>query len=179
MSSKRKFSKGLTLFLAIAFLAVGCLVGVAGAITYDALTYKSDEMPHTIVSGELQVHFLELGNKYTGDCTYIKAGENDILIDAGSRPASVATISQYINQYVTDGKLEYVIVTHAHQDHYAGFSVTDGSIFDLYEVDTIIDFELTNQVDKGTSNMYGRYLLERKAEIDDGNTVHYTANGAL
>ena len=31
------------------------------------------------------VHFLELGNKYTGDCTYIKYGNVDILIDCGSR----------------------------------------------------------------------------------------------
>ena len=177
--SKKKFSAPLTVFLAIVFLAVGLAVGVSGAVTYDALTYHSDEMPHTIVSGELQIHFLELGNKYTGDCTYIKAGENDILIDAGSRPASVATISSYINQYVTDGTLEYVIVTHAHQDHYAGFSVSDGSLFDLYEVGTIIQFAQTNQQDKGSSNMYGRYLNERDAEIADGNTVCYTAKECI
>ncbi|MBQ3483211.1 MAG: MBL fold metallo-hydrolase [Clostridia bacterium] len=177
--SKKKFSRGLTVFLAIACLIAGCAVGVLGAITYDALTYHSDEPPRTVVSGELQIHFLELGNKYTGDCTYIKAGENDILIDAGSRPASVATIKAYIDQYVTDGTLEYVIVTHAHQDHYAGFSVTDGSIFDLYEVGTIIDFAETNQENKGSSNMYGRYLLERQAEIDDGKTEHYTAKECI
>lgn len=173
--SKKKFSRGLTVFLAIACLVVGCVIGIAGAIVYDSLTYKSDELPRTVVSGELQIHFLELGNKYTGDCTYIKAGENDILIDAGSRAASVSTIKTYIDQYVTDGKLEYVIVTHAHQDHYAGFSVTNGSIFDLYEVGTIIDFARTNQEDKGASNMYGRYLQEREAELADGNTEHYTA----
>ena len=34
---------------------------------------------------EMSINFLELGNKYTGDCTYIKAGDTDILIDAGSR----------------------------------------------------------------------------------------------
>ena len=37
------------------------------------------------VHNEFQIHFLELGNKYSGDSIYIKAGENDILIDAGSR----------------------------------------------------------------------------------------------
>ncbi len=127
----------------------------------------------TVVDGDLQIHFLELGNKYTGDCTYIKAGDVDILIDAGSRTTSVSTIQNYINQYVTDNKLEYVIVTHAHQDHYAGFTLKNGSLFDLYEVDVIIDFALTNQKSTGTS-MYDKYIAERDAEIEAGAT-HYTA----
>ncbi len=98
--------------------------------------------------GAVSVHFLELGNKYTGDCTYIKVGENiDILIDCGSKSNSIATVSNYLNNYVTDGVLEYVIVTHAHQDHYAGFATTTkiDSIFDLYECETIITFSNTNQ----------------------------------
>lgn len=126
-----------------------------------------------ITDGDLQIHFLELGNKYTGDCTYVKAGEVDILIDAGSRTSNVNTIKTYIDQYVTDGKLEYVIVTHAHQDHYAGFTLKNGSIFDLYDVDVIIDFALTNQTNTGT-NMYSKYLAERDEEIAAGAT-HYTA----
>ena len=67
-----------------------------------------------------------------------------------------------------------MIVTHAHQDHYAGFTRTEGSLFDLFEVGTIIDFALTNQEDKDNSNMYGRYLNEREAEIQAG-AKHYTA----
>ncbi len=134
---------------------------------------KPSTTEQTITDGDLQIHFLELGNKYTGDCTYIKAGDKDILIDAGSRTTSVSTIQQYIDQYVTDNKLEYVIVTHAHQDHYAGFTLKNGSIFDLYEVDVIIDFALTNQEPTGT-NMYSKYLAERDDEIAAG-AVHYTA----
>ncbi len=174
MARKKKFNKGLTVALVIVSLLVGCVIGFAAAAAYDALSFVSDEAPRTVVTGELQVHFLELGNKYTGDCTYIKAGDTDVLIDAGSKTSSIATISEYINQYVTDGKLEYVIVTHAHQDHYAGFTQREGSLFDLYEVGTIIDFAMTNQQDKGESNMYGRYLLERAAEIEAGAT-HLTA----
>ena len=124
--------------------------------------------------GNLQIHFPELGNKYTGDCVYIKAGETDILIDAGSRINSVQTIRKYLDQYVTDGKLEYVIVTHAHEDHYAGFATPEGvdSIFDIYECETIIDFSLTNQ--KSTAKMYNNYLRERDDEVNAGAT-HYTA----
>lgn len=127
---------------------------------------------------ELSVHFLELGNKYTGDCIFIKAGENDILIDAGSRTSSIPTITSYINRYCSDGKLEYVIVTHAHQDHYAGFATganTD-SLFDLYECGVIIDFARTNQ--SPTATMYSNYVRERDEEIANGAT-HYTARECI
>jgi len=127
--------------------------------------------PKGEIGGNLQIHFIELGNYYTGDCVYIKAGETDILIDAGSKYSSVPTIAAYLNEYVTDNTLEYVIVTHAHEDHYAGFAASEG-IFDLYECGVIIDFAQTNQ--KETAKMYSNYIAKRDAEIAAGAT-HYTA----
>jgi len=177
MARNKKFSLPLTVFLSVLCLGVGLLVGYVAAGVYDALTFKSDEAPRMYVEGDFQIHFLELGNKYTGDCTYIKAGDTDILIDAGSKGSSIPTITEYIDQYVTDGVLEYVIVTHAHEDHYAGFAQANGSIFDLYECGTIIDFALTNQKAEnasGNKTMYGHYLSERAAEIEAG-AKHYTA----
>ncbi len=142
----------------------------------DVNAQKGDKV---ITEGELQIHFLELGNKYTGDCTYIRAGENDILIDAGSKASSIKTIDAYLKKYVTDGTLEYVIVTHAHEDHYAGFATAENSdsLFDLYECKTIIDFA---QIEKGKDEkkQYNNYLRERDAEIEAG-AVHYTAAEAI
>ena len=40
-----------------------------------------------VIYEDFQVHFLELGVYNTGDCTYIKAGETDVLIDAGAAAA--------------------------------------------------------------------------------------------
>lgn len=133
---------------------------------------------------DVSVHFLELGNKYTGDCTYIKASginasgeayETDILIDCGSKSNSVATVSSYLNNYITDGKIEYVIVTHAHQDHYAGFATPENvkSIFDLYEIGTIIYFAKTNQ--KDSSSLYKNFKREL-AEAEARGTKTYTAS---
>lgn len=121
---------------------------------------------------DMSVNFLELGNEYTGDATFIKAGEVDILIDAGSRNASAGTISSFIDKYCEDGVLEYVIATHAHQDHIAGFVGTKDvkGIFDRYQVETIIDFNLHNT----TSNVYKDYVSKRDAEVKAG-AVHYTA----
>ena len=42
--------------------------------------------------GEISFHFMMLGNSNAGDSIYIKAGENDILIDAGSRENSIDDI---------------------------------------------------------------------------------------
>ena len=168
--SKNKFNPILTLFLCVVFACIGVVVG-----GYGYLLYKSNKEIGEInvyTSGEIAFHFLELGNDRTGDCTYIKAGDVDILIDAGSRVNSIPTITSYINNYVTDNKLEYVVVTHAHRDHYAGFATDESeeSIFDKYEIGTIIDFAQTKQ----TKGMYLDYLRERSEAIDKG-AVHYTA----
>lgn len=128
-----------------------------------------------IADADISIHFLELGNKYTGDCTYIKAGDVDILIDCGSKSNSVSTISSYLKNYVTDGVLEYVIVSHAHQDHYAGFATSskiDG-IFDLFKCETIIDFAGT-ATGKADTIMFKNYDAKLKKAIE-GGAKHYTA----
>ena len=123
-------------------------------------------------TGELTIHFLELGNKYAGDCIYMQCGDVDVLIDGGSRENSADTIEKYVDQYCTDGVLEYVIVTHGHQDHIAAFAGngTYKSLFERYECETIIDFPRTNS----TSATYKRYVAARDAEVKAG-AVHYTA----
>ena len=172
MAKKKKISPALAILTAIVMLIVGAVGGLAAYLQTD------NEPSDIIVSGDLEIHFLELGNKYTGDCTYINADGIDILIDAGSKTSSIPTISAYLNQYVTDGILEYVIVTHAHQDHYAGFATSEkqDSLFDLYECEVIIDFSQTNQ--KETATMYSNYIRERDEEIANG-AIHYTAKDCM
>ncbi len=128
-----------------------------------------------VSNADISIHFLELGNKYTGDCTYIKAGDVDILIDCGSKSNSVSTISAYLENYVTDGILEYVIVTHAHQDHYAGFATSEkiDGIFDLFECETIIDFAGTAN-GKTETALYKNYQTKLNKAVENGAT-HFTA----
>lgn len=120
--------------------------------------------------GEVSVHFLELANKYTGDCTYIKVGKDIyILIDCGSKSSSISYVKEYLDNYVTDGILEYVIITHAHRDHYAGFATSTKleSIFDIYYCQNIITF---SQVVEGKSDAtYNNYLRELN---DTKNNIH-------
>ena len=176
-------------FLIILIVAV--LVAVLGGGAYyflvlrknqsESTSQETSEHSHSESSSEqvittegMSIHFLELGNRYTGDSTYIKAGDTDILIDAGSRQSSAGTIKAYVDQYCTDGILEYVIATHAHQDHIAGFlgTTTVSGIFDSYKINTLIDFSQT----KATSQLYNNYVAKREAKLESGDILHhYTA----
>lgn len=120
----------------------------------------------SIKRSDLSIHFLELGNKYTGDCTLIKVGDTEVLIDAGSRQNSAPTIQSYINQFCSDGVLEYVIATHADQDHIAAMP----QIFEAYTCEMIIDFPRTGK----DTQVYNNYVDAREAEVAAGAT-HYTA----
>ncbi len=158
--------KIITVLLCLVTLVVGFVLGGLGYL------YINQEKSDTLVIGEFEVHFLELGNKYTGDAIYIRAGTTDILIDAGSRTSSASTIISYIDQYVTDGVLEFVIATHADQDHISAFYSTSSyeGIFEHYQVETIIDFPNTNK----TTVTYNNYVAARDNEVAEG-AVHYTA----
>ena len=148
--------------------------GMHGILSKDGKSVKVANTAKVVDTTDLQIHFLQLGNQKTGDCVYIKAGDADILIDAGSDYDSALTISNYINQYVTDGILEYVVATHAHMDHIAGFASYSSNgnkgIFKRYVCKNIIDFPRTGS----TTNVYGYYKTERDAEVAAGAN-HYTA----
>ena len=180
--------KNPVLFIVLVILIIFVAVGVGGYFGYQYFLAPEQEQQQRssnnsssripINSQAMDINFLELGNKYTGDSTFIKAGDVDILIDAGSRQNSATTIANFIDQYCSDGKLEYVIATHAHQDHIAGFvgSNSDAGIFKRYKIDTLIDFSLTN----ATSAIYSNYVSLRDEKIASGDIAHhYTANDCI
>ena len=125
--------------------------------------------PPTEYTDELKIYFPSFQNKVSGDCTLIKVGNTEVLIDAGSAKGSEDVIVPYIQQYCTDGVLEYVIATHAHEDHIASF-VGENGVFASFQCQTIIDFPQT----KATSQVYNDYVSYRNAEVTAGAT-HYTA----
>ena len=175
MARPKKVSRTKIYVCSIIALIVGLAIGMVGCVyfgnpdTYYIPSKVSGSSSNTemgainvdvVKEKDLSIHFVELGNKYTGDCTFINVGDIEILIDAGSRASSVTPISNYINEYV-DGALDYVIVTHAHQDHYAGFATSESqqSIFDLYDIRNVIEFAQTNQ--NASKGLYKNYLREK------------------
>ncbi len=132
-----------------------------------------------ISSADLSIHFLELGNKYTGDSILIKCGNKEVLIDAGSKQGSAETLKSYIDGYCTDGTLEYVITTHADTDHIAAFvgnasGSTRTGLFYQYDIGTLIKFDKTN---KDTA-IYKNYCtgLEYLQNKTQNPTTVYTAS---
>ena len=165
--AKKKFSAGLTFIACLLALIIGF------SAAFFIYTYVNRESGGDVyVSGDLSIHFMELGNDRTGDSIYIKAGNTDILIDAGSTRASSNTTASYMDEYITDGTLEFVIVTHADEDHIAGFAgnTSSPSIFDRYDCEVIIDFARTNK----NTNVYKDYVTQRDEAVAAGAT-HYTA----
>ena len=136
-----------------------------------------------IKNSELSIHFLKFDNDKAGDCTLIKCGDTEVLIDAGSTQASASTIKTYVNEYCTDGVLEYVIATHADQDHIAGMvgtsskGVYNGVLYS-YKVGTIIRFDRSNKkltTDKGNPTLYANFLQAVDHAKQEGASV-FTAS---
>lgn len=177
---KRKHSKGFSVFLAVVFVLVlvVCYMLYRNGYLDDYLgghDHSSSSSADVIETGELSIHFPMLGNANTGDCTLIKTGNTEVLIDAGSRKNSAETIKAYVDAYCEDGVLEYVIATHAHQDHIAGFvgnksGSTRTGIFYQYEIGTLIQFSKTEV----TSGLYEEYCTAVSALEENGTKV-YTA----
>lgn len=130
----------------------------------------------------LQIYFLELGSYKTGDSVFIKANDIDILIDAGSETTSVPTLVEFINKHCTDNKLEYVITTHAHSDHYSGmFGSNKNGIMYQYKIDTIIDFALSNDTERAQYKKYQdavNYAISNGAKRFSVADCFYEKNGA-
>mgnify|MGYP002673785432 FL=1 len=190
MAKRKKISGAALIATIVISLIVGLVGGVAGGVFAANETYViPDKVTATVYRGgaldedavnaiksedtTLSVHFLELGNKYTGDCVFINVGEFEILIDAGSRADSVDDIYEYVEPYV-DGQLEYVVVTHAHQDHYAGFATKnyEDSLFSKFDggIGTVVTFAKTNQ-DESKAGLYKNFRNNLNTLTGNGTTV--------
>ncbi len=148
-------------------------------------THTEDGVVEDIIYSDFQIHFMTLGNADAGDSVYIKAGDADVLVDAGAVSGSYTTTSAYVNKYCKDNKLEYCIATHGDADHISAFP----KYFQNYGVDTVIDFtsetyeqfQAFKETKKSardyfcgttkTTATYGSYLQAR----DQYATHHYTA----
>lgn len=190
-----KYKKSKIILTSVLCFVLGLLIGFVGSIFFSlpnsykipkkvASTIQSSSSAptdlNTINSSDLSIHFLELGNKYTGDCIYIKVGDTDILVDGGSRASSVSTITNYVDSYMTDKTMDFIIITHAHQDHYAGYATNEGteSLFDHYRSDgrktgTIITFSFSKN--SSSQKTYANYERELSEAISIGGATHFTA----
>lgn len=120
----------------------------------------------------LEVYFIDIGKYGAGDCgecTYIKYGDIDIIVDAGDHFGdTIQAINEAINQKLEDGVIEYVIATHPDGDHIGGMA----SLFETFEIENLIKFEGEYSTNK-YKNMKTAYeaegctIYEIKSDIID------------
>ena len=200
MAKNKTFSLSKTIFLSILMCFLGFLIAFVGFGYY--YLPKSDDFSGTyfvaqsttkgnlisladdLKTENFAIHFIEPGTYNAGDIVYIKAGTNDILIDSGApSPLTRQKIITYLSQSDCMGEdktIEYLIVTHAHNDHYGDLTSSD-SLFSYYEFKTIIDFSCTNQklqTASGNPTTYAKYLSNVQNEVAEG-AVHYTAKECI
>lgn len=87
------------------------------------------------------------GNLAYFNCTLVKYGHYDILIDCGSVDFDSKAMIEKLRNYVVDGVIECVIVSHYHLSNYSqmiGESFSDNdSVFEQFEIEKIIDNDIT------------------------------------
>ena len=121
--------------------------------------------------GELQFHMLDIGQ---GDWLLVLLPDGkEMLIDAGSKPDSNTTYNTskaYMDTYITDGQLDYVVLTHSDQDHVAYMD----KIFADYQVDNLYMPALYSTPSNSTLASQVAALPEAKTKILDDSGVDKT-----
>lgn len=92
--------------------------GNPGQIQEESREELQEELQEEPVSGELTVHFIDVGQ---GDSTLITCGEEAMLIDAGDNDQGTK-IQNYLQKRNIE-TLKYVICTHPDADHIGGMDV--------------------------------------------------------
>ena len=147
---KKAYKKNPKAFV-ISLVAIVLVVAIAVAVLYFGFPEKWDMIMDMIVvgngpnnsngdsplqrgDGELQVHFINVGQ---GDCILILFPDGkEMLIDCANYNDDGDIRTQtlgYLDNYITDGQIDYLMVTHGDSDH---IYFMDEVLY-AYDVDTI------------------------------------------
>lgn len=103
---------------------------------HDYTTYDSiNNIDNKITYPSMTVHFIDVGQ---GNCILVQSNHSNMLIDSGEN-----MYSWYVVTYLKKcgvNKLDYVIATHAHDDHIGGME----KIIDNFQIDNFIMPKKTN-----------------------------------
>ena len=146
---KKAYKKNPKAFV-ISLVAIVLVVAIAVAVLYFGFPEKWDMVISLIAGGknpnnadnstlqrgdgELQVHFINVGQ---GDCILILFPDGkEMLIDCANYNDNGEIRTQtlgYLDNYITDGQIDYLMVTHGDSDH---IYFMDEVLY-AYDVDTI------------------------------------------
>lgn len=129
--------------------------------TYDVIdTYVFDENSIRLSDGQYDVNPDYVVSYCDFNCTLVKYGHYDILIDCGSMSYNSTALVEKLKDYVVDGTIEYVIVSHFQLPNISQLvsnKNASDSVFDSFKVENLIDGKNTNAVPFSGSK-YATYL---------------------
>lgn len=136
----------------------------------DGTPSGSDTPPLTRGDGELQVHFIDVGQ---GDCILILFPDGkDMLIDCANYNDSSAYRTEtlnYIKSYVTDGQLDYIMLTHCDSDHVYFMD----EVLEEFQVDNVFMPNVLATHDKIAEANLPQEQLNRFTDKDTVSTACY------
>ena len=113
---------------------------------------ESNNLSDTLDNSELlTVHYIDVGQ---ADAILIMYGNSSMLIDAGTNSAKDIVTNYLKNKGIT--KLDYVIGTHAHEDHIGGMA----QIVNSFDIGTLLFPKQTS-----TTKTYQNFVTAVKNKI--------------
>ena len=104
--------------------------GIGDGLTPDNPVFKGNTG-----TDELDIYFLEMNYLY-GDSILLKKGDFEVLIDAG-QPADGPYVKAFLEEKVTDKRIDMLVTTHGHADHIGGMAEALEAVDDA---SLIVDF---------------------------------------
>jgi competence protein ComEC len=142
-----------------------CAMVVASLSAWVSLSQSVSAQPNRGQPTDLRISFIDVGQ---GDAVWIKtpdmgSGSKNIIVDGGPDRGAQNRLTKYLTTYeLPPGSIiDYLIVTHPHDDHYPALL----DVLAQYKVKTIIDsgFEKLGE--------YQDFLKAARAETVDGRSA--------
>ncbi|MBQ7923343.1 MAG: MBL fold metallo-hydrolase [Clostridia bacterium] len=112
---RRKYRKQRSLKALLFRLIIGIICILTAGTGAWSYSLSGKLLPtRELLTGDASIHFIDVGQ---GDATLIMTGTNSVLIDTGTN-ASADSLVTYLETYV--GQIDYLILTHPHDDHTGG-----------------------------------------------------------
>ncbi len=149
--------------------------GSTDFVWYDEQLSISEDL-----SDDIYVYSLDEELPGYSNCSLIKYGHYDILVDCGSTITDSTNFVKKLKKYVVDGSIEYIVVSHYHVSNISQLignyknrvSLQDG-VLDQFDIGKIIDGSLTNLSDSSDSGFYKKYLSKVSTKKDRKTLVPF------
>ena len=137
----------------------------------DEVNWYNQEVRKGNIIDSIAVYVLDEGKGEYNNCSLVKYGHYDILIDCGSTDESSVEFIKKLKSLVTDGKIEYLIVTHYQISNisqlvgtYENHCFYSDGVLDQFEIGKIIDGKNTNFKEEET--VYYKEYIQKVAGLN-------------